>query len=62
MAIKKTLLNLAGRIVKYGALSGQIMTHVLPEICNEGFYWIIYELNALKIPDQIHRCMQAQLV
>ena len=35
------LLNLAGRTVKYGALNGLIITHVLPERCNEGFYLII---------------------
>ena len=56
------LLNLAGRTVKYGALNGLIITHVLLERCNEGFYLIISELNALKIPDQIHRRMHTQLV
>ena len=56
------LLNLAGHAVKYGALNGLIIAHVLPKRCNEGFYVIIYELNALKIPDQIHHCRQAQLV
>ena len=35
------LLNFAGRTVKYSALNGLIITHVLPEICNEGFYLII---------------------
>ena len=47
---------------KYGALNGLIITHVLLERCNEGFYLIISELNALKIPDQIHRRMHTQLV
>ena len=56
------LLNLAGHAMKYGALNGLIIAHVLPERCNEGFYLIIYELNALKIPDQIHHCTHAQLV
>ena len=56
------LLKLAGRTVKYGALNGLIITHVLLERCNEGFYLIISELNALKIPDQIHRRMHTQLV
>ena len=56
------LLNLAGRAVKYGALNGLIIAHVLPVRCNEGFYLIIYELNALQIPDQIHHCTHAQLV
>ena len=44
------------------ALNGLIITHVLLERCNEGFYLIISELNALKIPDQIHRRMHTQLV
>ena len=56
------LLNLAGHSVKYGALNGLIITHVLPKRCNEEFYFIIYGLNALKIPDQIHHCKHAQLV
>ena len=56
------LLNLAGRAVKYGALNGLIIGHVLPVRCNEGFYLIIYELNVLQIPDQIHHCTHAQLV
>ena len=47
---------------KYGALNGLIITHVLLERCNEGFYLIISDLNALKIPDQIHRRMHTQLV
>ena len=47
---------------KDGALNGLIITHVLLERCNEGFYLIISELNALKITDQIHRRMHTQLV
>ena len=35
------LFNLADRTVKYGALNGLIITHVLPERCNQGFYLII---------------------
>ena len=56
------LLNLAGRVVKYGALNGLIIAHVLPVSCNEGFYLITYELNALQKADQIHHCTHAQLV
>ena len=51
------LLNLVGRTVNCGALNGPIIAHVLTERYNKQIYLIIYALNDLKIPDQIHHFM-----